>query len=251
MTPSSCSVRIGRKARVPLTTPPKLIRRSHSSSSGSAPRTGDVTATPALLNTAASGAVSHSRTSAAKRSWAAASATSSTRVSTGPGSDRAVSFTPVSLTSAMATGEPDRDSRCARLRPMPEAAPVITTGRPLIVRRCRDIGTPSQAARRPAVRASNITKVRRRSAGRRGRARNSGARRAGGTYPASPASCRAWPGSPDQRARRGARRDGDRPPAQPDPGGRHHPGAGRHPQRLIHPARTKDQGHQRRDQGRV
>jgi hypothetical protein len=32
--------------------------------------------------------------------------------------------------SAMATGEPDLDSRLARLLPMPEAAPVIITGRP-------------------------------------------------------------------------------------------------------------------------
>jgi hypothetical protein len=32
--------------------------------------------------------------------------------------------------SAMAAGEPSPDSRRARLRPMPEAAPVIITGRP-------------------------------------------------------------------------------------------------------------------------
>src|SRR2546430_10053028 len=52
MTPSSCSTRMGRKARVPLTTPPKLTWRSHSSSSGSASSTDEATATPALLNTA-------------------------------------------------------------------------------------------------------------------------------------------------------------------------------------------------------
>src|SRR6185437_11740724 len=55
MTPSSCSTRRGRKARVPLTTPSKLICRSHSSSPGSESSTDEATATPALLNTAASG----------------------------------------------------------------------------------------------------------------------------------------------------------------------------------------------------
>src|SRR5215472_12858962 len=135
MTPSSCSTRIGRKARVPLTTPSKLICRSHSSSPGSASSTDEATATPALLNTAASGGepgseASHVRTSAAKRRWSSASRTSSTRSRTGPPSDCAVSFSPVSSMSAMATGEPARDSRRARLRPMPEAAPVITAGRP-------------------------------------------------------------------------------------------------------------------------
>ena len=120
---------------MPLTTPSKLICRSHSSSSGSASSTDEATATPALLNTAASGGrsgseASHSRTSAAKRRWSAASRTSSTRTSTGPGSVLAVSFSPASSMSAMATGEPRPDSRRARLRPMPEAAPVIITGRP-------------------------------------------------------------------------------------------------------------------------
>src|SRR5215469_4844073 len=145
ITPSFCSTRIGRKARVPLTTPPKLIRRSHSSSPGSASSTEEATATPALLNTAASGAVSHSRTSAAKRTWSSASRTSRTRVSTCPGSDRAVCSRPASSMSAMATGEPDRDRRWARLRPMPEAAPVIITGRPVMTLRLRGIGTPCQS----------------------------------------------------------------------------------------------------------
>src|SRR5437763_8321927 len=135
ITPSSCSARMGRKARVPLTTPSKLICRSHSSSSGSASSTDEATATPALLKTAASGALSasegsHWRTSAAKRRWSAVSRTSSTRTSTGPGSVLAVSFSPASSMSAMAAGEPRPDSRRARLRPMPEAAPVIITGRP-------------------------------------------------------------------------------------------------------------------------
>src|SRR4029077_4892332 len=147
MTPLSCSMRIGRKPRVPLTTPSKLVCRSHSSSPGSASRTEDATATPALLNTAASRALrasegSHWRTSAAKRCWSAASRTSSTLVSTGPGSDLAVSFRPVSSISAIATGEPDRDSRWARLRPMPEAAPVITTGRPAMILRFLAIDAP-------------------------------------------------------------------------------------------------------------
>ena len=120
---------------MPLTTPSKLICRSHSSSSGSASSTDEATATPALLNTAArcgrlGSEGSHSRTSAAKRRWSAASRTSSTRTSTGPGSVLAVSFSPASSMSAMATGEPSPDSRRARLRPMPEAAPVIITGRP-------------------------------------------------------------------------------------------------------------------------
>src|SRR3984885_13063881 len=147
MTPLSCSTRIGRKARVPLTTPSKLICRSHSSSPGSASRTEDATATPALLNTAASRApwaseASHWRTSAAKRGWAAASRTSSTLVSTAPRSALAVSFRPVSSTSAMATGAPDRDSRRARLRPMPEAAPVIIAGLPAMILRFLAIGAP-------------------------------------------------------------------------------------------------------------
>jgi hypothetical protein len=77
-------------------------------------------------------------------------------VSTGPagawaGSDRAVSFKPASSMSAMATGEPDLDNRWARLRPIPEAAPVIITGRPVIVLRVRDIETPSPA-RQPSGR---------------------------------------------------------------------------------------------------
>src|SRR5215472_6647931 len=148
MTPLSCSTRIGRKARVPLTTPSKLVRHSHSSSPGSPSSTDEKTATPALLNTAPSGVRlasedSHSRTSAAKRCTSAASRTSSSLVSTGPGSDLAVSFRPASLTSAMATGEPDRDSRWARLRPMPEAAPVIITGLPAMILRFLAICAPS------------------------------------------------------------------------------------------------------------
>src|SRR5215469_4113030 len=148
MTPLSCSTRSGRKARVPLTTPSKLVCRSHSSSPGSASRTDEATATPALLNTAPSAArpaneVSQARTSVAKWCTSAASRTSSTLVSTGPGSDLAVSFRPASLTSAMATGEPDRDSRWARLRPMPEAAPVIITGLPAMILRFLTICTPS------------------------------------------------------------------------------------------------------------
>src|SRR5204862_885329 len=108
--PASCSTRIGRNARVPFTTPWKLVSNSQSSSSGTAERTVAVTATPALLNTAASGAGSHPRTSAANRAWSAASRTSRTRVSTGPASDAAVSLSPASSTSAMATGEPRPDS---------------------------------------------------------------------------------------------------------------------------------------------
>src|SRR5579859_3995687 len=157
MTPLSCSTRIGRKARVPLTTPSKLICRSHSSSPGSASRTEDATATPALLNTAASRApwaseASHWRTSAAKRCWSSASRTSSTLVSTGPRSDLAVSFSPVSSTSAMATGEPERDSRWARLRPMPEAAPVIITGLPAMILRFLAIGAPYRGGVNPVTR---------------------------------------------------------------------------------------------------
>src|SRR6266545_2501129 len=44
----------------------------------------------------------------------------------------------------MATGEPSPDSRRARPRPMPDAAPVITTGRPAILRDGRGIGSPSR-----------------------------------------------------------------------------------------------------------
>jgi hypothetical protein len=42
----------------------------------------------------------------------------------------------------MATGEPDRDNRWARLRPMPEAAPVINTGLPVMSLRFLAIYTP-------------------------------------------------------------------------------------------------------------
>src|SRR5580693_3740083 len=42
----------------------------------------------------------------------------------------------------MATGEPDRDSRWARLRPMPEAAPVIIAGLPAMILRFLAIGAP-------------------------------------------------------------------------------------------------------------
>jgi hypothetical protein len=42
----------------------------------------------------------------------------------------------------MAAGEPDRDSRWARLRPMPEAAPVIITALPAMILRFLAIGTP-------------------------------------------------------------------------------------------------------------
>ena len=156
MTPSSCSTRIGRKARVPLTTPSKLICRSHSSSSGSASSTDEATATPALLNTAASGGASgseasHSRTSAANRRWSAASRTSSTRLRAGPGSDCAVSFSPASSMSAMATGAPVRDSSRARLRPMPEAAPVIIAGWPAMDLRFLAICPPRRCAGKPSA----------------------------------------------------------------------------------------------------
>jgi len=42
----------------------------------------------------------------------------------------------------MATGEPDRDNRLARLRPMPEAAPVIIVGLPVMNLRFLAICTP-------------------------------------------------------------------------------------------------------------
>jgi hypothetical protein len=153
MAPSSCSTRIGRKARVPLTTPSKLICRSHSSSQGSASSTDEATATPALLNTAASGGApgsegSHSRTSAAKRRWSPASRTSSTRTSTGPVRDCAVSFRPASSMSAMATGAPVRDSSRARLRPMPEAAPVIIAGWPAMDLRFLAIFPPADCGQK-------------------------------------------------------------------------------------------------------
>src|SRR4051794_22382579 len=139
--PSPCSTRIGRNARVPCTTPRKLMSCSQSSSSGTASSTLEVTATPALLKTAASGAGSHSRTSPANFSWSSASRTSSTRVSTRPCSAAAVAFSPSASTSAKATGEPRRDSRVASARPMPDAAPVITTGRPTMLRG-RDTAAP-------------------------------------------------------------------------------------------------------------
>ena len=47
-------------------------------------------------------------------------------------SGASVSFSPPSSTSAMATGQPCAESRCARARPMPDAAPVMTTVRPLM-----------------------------------------------------------------------------------------------------------------------
>src|SRR5579884_3731102 len=139
ITPLSCSTRIGRKARVPFTTPSKLMANSQSWSSVTASSTLAAVATPALLNTAPSGLGAHCRTSAAKSRWAAASVTSSTRVRAGPDSEASVSFSAVSSMSLSATGQPCADSRCARLRPIPEPAPLTTTVLPA---RClrRDFG---------------------------------------------------------------------------------------------------------------
>src|SRR5436305_757944 len=138
---ASGPTRIRGNARVPWTRPQKLTPKSQPSSSGTASRIVDVTATPALLNTAPSGAGSHARTSSANRTTSAASLTSSTRRSTAPDSDAAVFCSPDPSTSAIATGEPSRESRYASARPIPEAAPVTTTGRPAILGRCRGIGT--------------------------------------------------------------------------------------------------------------
>src|SRR6476619_2644097 len=132
--PSSCSTRIGRNARVPLTTPWKLMFHSQSSSSGTASSTREEVATPALLNTAPIGWGAQSRTSPAKSCCASASATSSTRSNAGPCSEASVSLRPFSSMSAIATGQLCAESRCPRARPMPDAAPVMTTARPLIVR---------------------------------------------------------------------------------------------------------------------
>src|SRR5579875_1015869 len=126
-TPLSCSTRIGRKARVPLTTPVKLLPNNQSWSSGTALSTLAAVATPALLKTPPSGAGIHRRTWSANSRCAAASLTSSAWVSTGPVRDAAVSFKPVSSMSLSATGQPCPDRRRARLRPMPEAAPLMTT----------------------------------------------------------------------------------------------------------------------------
>src|SRR4051794_23639526 len=131
--PSSCSTRIGRNARVPLTTPWKLMFHSQSSSAGTASSTLEAVATPALLNTAPIGLGAQSRTSPAKSRCASASATSSTRSSAGPVSEASVSLRPFSSISAIATGQLCAESRCARARPMPDAAPVMTTVRPLMI----------------------------------------------------------------------------------------------------------------------
>src|SRR3954468_6920216 len=128
--PLPCSSSTGRNARTPWTTPSKLIECSHSSSSGEASATLEVSATPALLNTAPIGAGAHSRTAAANASWPWRSRTSSGRGSDGPASRPAVSSRPRSSASAMATGHPCRERRTARARPIPEAAPVITAVRP-------------------------------------------------------------------------------------------------------------------------
>ena len=94
----------------------------------------DARATPALLNTAPTTVGVQSRTSSAKDNCAAASQTSRTRDNTGPVMLASVSFNPLidvgDRHRAAVSGEPYR----ARLRPMPDAAPLITAVRPLIVR---------------------------------------------------------------------------------------------------------------------
>jgi hypothetical protein len=65
ITPEFCRCRIGRKARTPSTTPPKLTSITHSSSSTAPSATGWEVVTPALLKTIPSGAGAHSATSAA------------------------------------------------------------------------------------------------------------------------------------------------------------------------------------------
>ena len=126
MAPEFCWSSSGRNARTPLTTPSKLIDISHSSSSGEAPATVDMSATPALLKTAPIGAGAHCATSAANASCAPRSRTSSSRTSTGPESIATVSSSVVGLASTIATGQPCSESRAASARPMPEPAPVIT-----------------------------------------------------------------------------------------------------------------------------
>src|SRR3954447_16606280 len=128
--PLPCSSSTGRNARTPCTTPSKFTACSHSSSSGEASATVEVSATPALLNTAPIGAGAHSRTAAANASWPWRSRTSSGRGSDGPASRPAVSSRPRSWASAMATGQPWPERRTARARPIPEAAPVMTAVRP-------------------------------------------------------------------------------------------------------------------------
>ena len=63
---------------------------------------------------------------------ACASRTSSGLVNVGPLMLASVSLRPRSSTSAIATGQPWAESRCARARPMPDAAPVMTTVWPLM-----------------------------------------------------------------------------------------------------------------------
>src|SRR5581483_2583981 len=142
MTPSFWRSRMGRNARIPLTTPPKLMSSTHSWSSIEPSATPAEVATPALLNTIPIGAGAQSDTSAAKASWAWRSRTSSRRLSTGVPIVSAVVSSPSSFWSTSASGHPCAARRWATARPIPDAAPDTYAVRPstMICRRAMGLG---------------------------------------------------------------------------------------------------------------
>ena len=107
---------------------------SQSSSSGMVSSTLEEVATPALLNTAPIGRGAQSATSPAKSRCASASATSSTRSSVGPLLEPGLGLLePLLVDVGDRDGQLWAESRCASARPMPDAAPLMTTVRPLMV----------------------------------------------------------------------------------------------------------------------
>lgn len=130
--PSPDSRRYGRNAWVPCTTPQKLIPMIHSKSSIRAVPAGAASDTPALLKTRLTLPCA-SRVRRAQSNTASRDATSSRcDVIFTPCAAQiaAVCARPRSLTSPSARWQPRRASSTARLRPMPEPAPVIAATLP-------------------------------------------------------------------------------------------------------------------------
>ncbi|MDR8939405.1 hypothetical protein FEP65_06337 [Burkholderia multivorans] len=130
--PSPDARRCGRNACVPCTTPQKLMPTIHSRSARLAVSALAASDTPALLKIRFTLPCS-ARTKSAHANTASRSATSTRRVLVRTpcfAHAAAVPASPTSLTSASATSQPRRASSTARLRPIPEPAPVIAATLP-------------------------------------------------------------------------------------------------------------------------
>src|SRR5437868_5569003 len=121
----------GTNAWMPWTTPIRFTSSTHFHSSSGALHTGPATATPALLKTACA-APKRSYVRCASDSTSEAFETSQRAwIDSHPGgSRRAVSASPFSSTSAIATCAPSAAHASASSRPIPLAAPVTTTTLP-------------------------------------------------------------------------------------------------------------------------